>query len=310
MLYLYCLALCAWIAPITMSEVKLPELLNLHGGSSSNVAGDNQLLEMEKQWPCHEFRSHWKSSSKTKPRIAMVTATTQDVWDFYAPAVHTHQCYAQRHGYESIVEPMYEKTPFGAQPHWYKVFVLRKWLPFYDWVVWIDGDVVIKNMDVPLERWIHSDKEMVVSEDSGAVNNGVFMMKNSCWSARFLRVWWQHRWLVTTWPAEDNSAFVHTLLRIFAQYHPEVGYKDQCIPEQRTPGWTDCWNTWTARMGQRLGNRKHPHVRYVYGGFNSGPNWDGPNDYKPGHFVFHTKTIKESGPQGKWRYMCDIPPFA
>lgn len=38
--------------------------------------------------------------------------------------------------------------------HFNKPYLLRKWLPHYDWVLWLDMDTLVIDMERPIERFI------------------------------------------------------------------------------------------------------------------------------------------------------------
>lgn len=71
-------------------------------------------------------------------------------------------------------------------PYWMKVFLVKKHIPNYDYVIWLDTDATIvnvKNIEKFIEKHIE-DKDMLISGDmppwtSSIFNAGVFITKNT-----------------------------------------------------------------------------------------------------------------------------------
>jgi hypothetical protein len=105
--------------------------------------------------------------NKLKPAIAIVVgavsypfsdASAREMQRF-ADHLANKECYASMHGYDLIVDPRnhVEGMGFFVDPdtgargdtnvHFNKPFLLRKWLPFYDWVLWLDLDTLVLDME-------------------------------------------------------------------------------------------------------------------------------------------------------------------
>ncbi|CAG8610681.1 10209_t:CDS:2 [Dentiscutata heterogama] len=112
--------------------------------------------------------------------------------------------YAKKHGYSFVGR----SEEFDQQSHyknrrtvWGKIDSVEKILPHYDWVFWLDMDTVIANQSVSVEWLFEKFTEMVGGADNFkkinlvvarpqqdvTINAGVFMIRNSEWSRRFLR---------------------------------------------------------------------------------------------------------------------------
>jgi hypothetical protein len=69
----------------------------------------------------------------------------------------------------------------------------------YDWVAWFDDDVLVTNLLMPLEQFIHEygkqadfiiSAERVSPQADNEINTGVLLIKNTPWAKEFLqRVW-------------------------------------------------------------------------------------------------------------------------
>ncbi|WOL05817.1 putative alpha-1,6-mannosyltransferase MNN10 [Canna indica] len=84
-------------------------------------------------------------------------------------------------------------------PSWSKILAVRWLLPRYDWVFWNDADTMVMNPAISLENILHAaighrdfDKspDLVVTEDTNGINAGVFFVRRSEWSEKFLQTWW------------------------------------------------------------------------------------------------------------------------
>ncbi|XP_078153613.1 alpha-1,2-galactosyltransferase gmh3-like [Carex rostrata] len=107
-------------------------------------------------------------------------------------------------------------------PNWSKILAIQSSLRFYDWVFWNDADTVITNLDVSLESIlfglighgdIQSSPDLVVTEDLNGVNSGVFFIRKSEWSQRFLEKWWNQTSFVQfgSTKSGDNAALSHLI---------------------------------------------------------------------------------------------------
>ncbi|CAG8458681.1 6191_t:CDS:2 [Racocetra fulgida] len=110
----------------------------------------------------------------------------------------------ERHGYSFVGR----SEEFDQQAHykhrrtvWGKIDSIEKILPHYDWVFWLDMDTVIANQSISVEWLFEKFTERVGGEDNfskinlvvarpkqdSTINAGVFMIRNSEWSRKFLR---------------------------------------------------------------------------------------------------------------------------
>jgi len=95
--------------------------------------------------------------------------------------------HATKHGYTRITdESIYDPT---RAPMWSKIPLIQKYLPDYDYLMWMDGDVMIMNQDRKIEDFIEMlspDKILLVGIDLQGLNNGVFVIKNCPLAFEFL----------------------------------------------------------------------------------------------------------------------------
>ena len=99
--------------------------------------------------------------------------------------------HAKRHGYtritdESVFDPQRDAT-------WSKIPLLQKYLGDWDWLMWIDGDVLITNQERKIEEFIDlvdSSKFLFIGKDFQGLNAGVFIIRNCPQAHEFLKDVW------------------------------------------------------------------------------------------------------------------------
>lgn len=124
-------------------------------------------------------------------KIGVVTFA---IGDDYKSAVFSFRkslvMYCEKHSY-----PLHTETDVfdgEREPLWYKIKMLQRYLDDYDYVVWIDADLMIMRHEVPLSYFIMNymnDKDLMISEDHGnQYNTGVMFLKKSDWNRKLLNV--------------------------------------------------------------------------------------------------------------------------
>lgn len=75
---------------------------------------------------------------------------------------------------------------------------VKRHLPAYDWLLFIDVDTLVMNPDVRLENIVDVDESVhqVIAADHNGVNSGVWMVRNSPWMMWFLDELWAQEHLV------------------------------------------------------------------------------------------------------------------
>jgi hypothetical protein len=100
--------------------------------------------------------------------------------------------HAKTHGYTRITEDL----PFDAvrrELQWAKVPLLQKHLADWDWLVWLDGDVLITNQERKIDdlvELVQPGKFLFVGKDFQGLNSGVFFIKNCPLAHDFLADVW------------------------------------------------------------------------------------------------------------------------
>eukprot|EP00760_Papus_ankaliazontas_P038900 PhM_4_TR9401/c0_g1_i1/m.70300 len=166
------------------------------------------------------------SSAKPLPRIAILTMNVAFGSDWIYPLSFRNKiAYAQEHGYDLIVEGP-ELVDTSRHVCWSKIPMLERWLPYYDWIMWMDGDAFFTDFSIRLESFLPTatsasassssssssnpaphQTDLVVGKDWNGINLGVFFIRNSEYSYRLLSEMWampRDHWH----PWEEQSALM------------------------------------------------------------------------------------------------------
>jgi hypothetical protein len=156
-------------------------------------------------------------------RICILTSYTDHIrWDNYGKCDYgdyaslNHHEYSNKHGYSYIKEIVKNDDYTNWHPTWIKIDVLKKYLPLYDYVVWIDADAVFVNQDIKIEVLISDGIDLVIPKlemDRVSGNmwthttTGFMIWKNSEWSNNMLNTLWSE-------PKDYRFVFFHEQSRL------------------------------------------------------------------------------------------------
>lgn len=156
-------------------------------------------------------------------RICIITSYTDHIrWDDYGKCDYgdfaslNHHEYSNKHGYSYIKEIVKNDDYSNWHPTWIKIDVLKKYLPLYDYVVWIDADAVFVNQDIKIEDLINDGIDLVIPKlemdrVSGNIwthtTTGFMIWKNSEWSNNMLNTLWSE-------PKDYRFTFFHEQSRL------------------------------------------------------------------------------------------------
>ena len=126
---------------------------------------------------------------------------------------HNKLNYARKHDYHFYDGSDWMDT--SRPPAWSKIKAVQHLLEHEqcDWVMWTDADTVIMNSDKTIEDFLPADptKDLLVGSDKGGgYNSGVFVIRNTAWSKRFLEQWWNMKSFVNP-PGLSLSGDNHAL---------------------------------------------------------------------------------------------------
>ncbi|CAG8537237.1 2982_t:CDS:2, partial [Ambispora leptoticha] len=119
------------------------------------------------------------------------------------PAADNKREYAKKHGYYFVPRfaEFAQQTFRHRKTVWGKLDAVEKVLPYYDWLFWVDMDAVIVNQEITIESLLENftsrvggpeafnQKHLIVAKPrgDGMINAGVFLLRNTEWSRKFLR---------------------------------------------------------------------------------------------------------------------------
>ena len=109
----------------------------------------------------------------------------------------TLENYCKKHGYDLLEDSSLIKE-HNREIQWTKILLIQKFLNLdtYDYLVWIDADIIILNPEITLESFIDrlmNNKDVMYSKDVGGwVNNGVIFIKNTDFSKEYFKESWNH----------------------------------------------------------------------------------------------------------------------
>lgn len=142
--------------------------------------------------------------------IAIVTAHDRNIAEIGALSVHDKQVYCDMHGYSlEVFTDGFDTTRPAA---WSKLHFIKQTLPKYDWVVWMDADLLVMNKTITIESYSDNAFDLIMGryEMNPAsidplvhytIHTGCFIIKNSDWIMDFIPFWYN----------QDQFRFVHLL---------------------------------------------------------------------------------------------------
>jgi hypothetical protein len=114
--------------------------------------------------------------------------------DICAASVANKRAYAKMHEYDMIfvTETLDTTRPMA----WSKILAVQRYLPRYNWLLFLDIDTLIMNPDIRLEDIADDDYDQVIGADHNGINSGVWFIKNTRWMRWFLTELWAQEDLV------------------------------------------------------------------------------------------------------------------
>ncbi|KAI9336420.1 hypothetical protein DFJ73DRAFT_892762 [Zopfochytrium polystomum] len=130
----------------------------------------------------HSHRPHNATVfTDTTSRIAVMTVAFGNEW-YYKPSIANKMAYTKRHGYDLIVldSPARDQPPVFAvgeepEPHpvWAKVSGLRRHIYDYDWILVVDADAFVANLEVKVEDFVKDVERLHRRRGKDVGNDGV-----------------------------------------------------------------------------------------------------------------------------------------
>ncbi len=125
-----------------------------------------------------------KGLNRLPAKIAIVTSAPPAWRPLTRVTWHLMAEYARQWGYHFFANEseVYVDTQDGSLPlrGFIKFELLWHYLDKYEWVVWLDSDLLITNKDVRLESFINRDRswDLIIGYDHNGHNTTVIMMRN------------------------------------------------------------------------------------------------------------------------------------
>ena len=123
-----------------------------------------------------------------KSKVGIVSLCDHNVDAICSASVANKQAYADRHGYDVIVDS--EVIDETRPTSWSKLLAMRKYLPSYDFLFYVDVDTIITNPEVKLEDIVDYGYDQILAADKNGLNCGVWLIRNTPWSLWFLDEMW------------------------------------------------------------------------------------------------------------------------
>jgi hypothetical protein len=143
-----------------------------------------------------------KTRNQDLGKIAIAVSADSTGQERFRNTIRSVQCYALKHGYDFIlVDNKAPDTNYSSACHslkhdlefWRHCMVLHTILPFYNWVVLLDGDVGVFNANKCLENLVTKPhQQSIIHEErfhNGEIQAGSYMIKNDEFGRAYLENW-------------------------------------------------------------------------------------------------------------------------
>lgn len=208
-------------------------------------------------------------------KIAILTLSDSNYRGLSSMSRYNFRRYAAHHGYDFIEYNRLLDNEFPAQ--WNKILALKEHLHQYEWVFWVDSDMLLMDLSQPLEKLIDPDYDLIISGNRHAIDNeltfhptyknildGQFLIRNTSLMHQFLDA--------ILHPAADVPIhdFDHEVRQMRILLNQDEGYRSRVKIIDETSMCSMWYND-------------DPDII-----FNHYPDWNlGSNIYKRGDFVIH-----------------------
>jgi len=151
-------------------------------------------------YPCPEekyleLKYHCEKEEIKQPRIAIVTFSNFIKSNsIYENAINELYQYAKIHNYDLYIDKNNYNT--DREIYYMKTNTIIKYLmkfldeKTYDWIFWVDSDVLIVNPNIKLETFlpplINDEIHLIISKDDNGLNAGIFFLRVHTWSLSFM----------------------------------------------------------------------------------------------------------------------------
>ena len=156
-----------------------------------------------------------------QPHTRSLGTSSRASW-MHRISYHNKKTYCEKWGYDLIIEDI-DVVNRTRDVAWSKIPAFRKWLPKYQWIMWVDMDALFMEYHIDLTRFIDDKYDVVIGKDWNGINMGVYFMKNTPYNFQLMEEMWDaprtfwHPWeeqstLMAIWnPAQNPYARQHAL---------------------------------------------------------------------------------------------------
>lgn len=146
------------------------------------------------------------------------------------PVAKNKRDYAKRHGYDFVARGAEFAQEYyrNRRPVWGKIGGIQKVLPHYNWLLWMDMDAVVVDLNKDLNEIIQKaatqraalggdlakeEISLIVAKPSKdrMLNAGVMLIKNTDWSRRFFSEVQKRRYYYNFSPSYEQAAIWETM---------------------------------------------------------------------------------------------------
>eukprot|EP01090_Pellita_catalonica_P017824 TRINITY_DN5500_c0_g1_i2.p1 TRINITY_DN5500_c0_g1~~TRINITY_DN5500_c0_g1_i2.p1 ORF type:complete len:288 (-),score=35.85 TRINITY_DN5500_c0_g1_i2:610-1473(-) len=208
---------------IQLSHVRFQnQILEERMGTLQSEGGKDSVTPLAK----HRYQ-HAQSAS----RFAIVTAYSGEKYEtmgFLADA--TKRQYAELYGYAFYSDDSF----FTDKQVWkekaaVRIYLLRKYLPKYEWVFWTDCDLFFVDPTQKLESFVDNNYAMVMTKDWGGrqINDGAVFLRNCTEGFKILDMWDKYLRMDNPKTAHDDQMSLQYMLQQEKELGRKVLYKPQ-----------------------------------------------------------------------------------
>lgn len=225
----------SWIRPVRRHTCVLPE------SGIDKVEGKGKKYRIGVVVLYLDSPNHSEDASSFLGSLVQASQTSHDSsWNgrLMSKVINNRLEYCNRHGYELINAN--EIIDHSRPAAWSKLKAVEKALRSgrFDYVMYIDMDAIIMNLDIPIEAFIsagnsgmrdkendesshqeHPPYDLIMTGDWNGPNTGVWLIRNSEWSLWFLTTLWDQTHLLNekspdgiAYPFEYEQRAFHFLM--------------------------------------------------------------------------------------------------
>ena len=173
------------------------------------------------------------------------------IWEISGPV---KERYCKRHGYDNIhYQSPFNLLPEGRQDNWGRVHGILWHLREYDWLFYLDTDILIMNHDIKVEEFIDDNYNLIAGPlpHEGHIMTSGMLIKNDKWAVEFfLDLYSQTNYITEEYhsPPDKRSATgkpsngglffeqssFHSLYDHESKYHEKIKLTPRCFFNSET----------------------------------------------------------------------------